>query len=562
MTRRTGILLAVLLAACDQSASGAGAAPLVYNGPFVLGVQTHFGQNWPDGVLPLAIALPSPFLRDGLSWTTAEVQKGQIAFPPQKLGPLRSACRAGAHLVLTANPRNPLYDANMIVSSPEGVAAFLAYLRALVSALPAGCVDALEIGNEVNGARALPVAPGRDPLATYAALLRAVYAPFKQAAPGVAILGGSTNVIGTGFLDRLFAKGLLDNVDGIAVHPYRDHAENLDWELRRLSAVMAARGKQVPIWATEFGDYFKDPADAAPALVKLVTVLSATGVERASWYALMDQKWFLNMGLFGDGKVELPAGRAFSLVQRELIPHGRAERIPSGATTYLYRYGADRWVVWGAPSSVTRDAGSRYLDAEGRVLSGELTVGANPLIVVGKQPVLGPSPILADSLLQFESAPWSYFGRTASGRLVPLTALDSQFATTLGNAALRPLFLSDMSGAATGTAASPTGILIRYTAPAAMAVQTQVCLTANPKGDGLHVTLSAGGKPVAEQLVTASATILTKPVTLASADPVELAIGPGGAAGRGNTFRYRIRMFRAGAEVPACTFPIAAWGQP
>ena len=320
--------VAALLAACNQDASGASAvstADLVHSGPFVLGVQTHLGQNWPAAAVPLASGIGAPLLRDGLSWQEAEQSPGRIVFPPQKLGALRIACQAAQRLILTANPRNPLYDGGLTVSSSEGTAAFVAYLKALVGAFPAGCVAAVEIGNEINGGRGLPVASGSDPAEVYVGLMKAAYPALKQAAPDLAVLGGSTNAVGTGFLDKLFAKGLLDVVDGVAVHPYRDHAENLDWELRHLSAAMAAHGKRVPIWATEFGDYFETPEQAAPALVKLTALLSASGVERASWYALLQQKWFRNMGLYGDGGTPLPAGRAFAFVQRELVRQGRAD---------------------------------------------------------------------------------------------------------------------------------------------------------------------------------------------------------------------------------------------
>ena len=551
--------LAAMLGACSDGAKGAGSAELVNSGAFTLGVQTHFGQNWPEAALPLAAKLPTPFLRDGLSWNEAETQPGRIVFPEGKLAILRSACQAGVHLILTATPRHQLYDGNMIVSSPEGVAAFLAYLKAMIAALPQGCVDAVEIGNEINGAKALPVDAGNDPLQVYVDLLRAVYGPLKAAAPGVAVLGGSTNAVGTGFLDKLFAKGMLDHIDGVAVHPYRGHAENLDWELRHLSAVMAARGKRVPIWATEFGDYFPTPEEAAPAQVKLVTLMSAAGVERAAWYALLNQKWFNNMGLFEPGGSPLPASRAFSLIQRELIPHGRAVRVPSDEVTFLFRFGTDRWVIWGAPRELTPVPGSQYFDAEGRPLAGPVTIGSSPVIVIGAQPAPGPSPLIADSVFQFDRAPWSYYGRTPAGRLVPLTPLDGQFATTLGASTLRPLYLSDVAGAAIGTATSPTSALLRYTAPAAANVRVQVCLTANTKGDGLRVAVAAGTRAVADQLVTDFAAILTEPVTVAPGEQIDLAVSPGGASGQNNTFRYRVRLWSAEATAAPCAFPVGGW---
>lgn len=554
--------LAALLAACNQGASGATAATtadLVHSGPFVLGVQTHVGQNWPAAAIPLASSIGASLLRDGLSWPEAEKSPGRIVFPPQKLEALRQGCRAGRQLILTAQPRNPLYDGGLTANSLEGVAAFVAYLKALVAALPVGCVAALEIGNEINSARGLPVPDGGDPIEAYVGLMRTAYPELKRAAPAVAVLGGSTNAIGTGFLDKLFAKGLLDAVDGIAVHPYRGHAENLDWELRHLSAAMAARGRRVPIWATEFGDYFETPEQAAPALVKLTALLSASGVERATWYALLQQKWFRNMGLYGEGSTLLPAGRAYAFAQRELIRQGRAERIAGDGLTYLFRFGRDRWVAWGAPRELIRDGKSQYFDAQGQGLSGPLSLGANPIVVIGAQPRFGPSAVVADSMFGFGSAPWSYFGRTAGGRLVPLAPLDGQFATSLGDRTLRPLTVSDVSGAAAGTAASPTSVVIRYTVPSNQTLRVQVCLTANTKGDGVSLAVTAAGKPVASRLVTGAATVLSDPIAVGAGDPIDLAIGPAGSSGRGNIFRYRIRLIQGETRGPDCAFPVGGW---
>ncbi|MFD2780222.1 glycosyl hydrolase [Novosphingobium pokkalii] len=129
-------------------------------------------------------------------------------------------------------------------------------------------------------------------------------------------------MIGTGFLRPLFAAGLLAQVDGIAVHPYRNRAEGLDAEMSQLWAAMDASGRRVPVWATEFGLATADQGTAAGELVKQATMLAASGVGQASWYALIDQTGFPTMGLFAGSAIK-DQGRAFRFLQASVLPKGR-----------------------------------------------------------------------------------------------------------------------------------------------------------------------------------------------------------------------------------------------
>lgn len=552
-------LAAILLAGCGSEAQSEPArrepAKLPHSGSYVLGAQTHFGQGWPSARLSLAERIGIGHLRDGLAWAAAEKVRGTIVFPPDRLQVLRGACRSGVRLVMTAAPRNPLYDGDNIVSSVAGRAAFLAYLAALLDALP-GCIDALEIGNEINGARALPVHSGLDGQRVYAELLAAIRHPLRQRAPDVALLGGSTNVVGTGFLDQLFALKLLDNVDGIAVHPYRGHAENLDWELGRLADVMARHGKRVPVWATEFSDNFAAPELAAPALLKMVTVMGASGVERAYWYALSDQRWFRNMGLYDSAGTAKPAARAFGFVRRELVARGRPIAVSRDPLLRLYRYGEDRWVIWGAPRPLRPTPGSRFHDAEGRTLSPPADIGFVPIVISGPRPQFGESPVLADSLFEYGSAPWRYVA-LAGGEEQVLTPLDGRFTTSFGSRHLRPLFLSDAAGAPAGTPERPIAAIVRYAAPGAMTVQFQACLSAS--ANPLHASVSLDGRRLAGTKLRGHAALAGGPIEIAAGGKLDLAIGPASSAGTGNRFRYRIRLFRAEVKMPPCPADLAGW---
>lgn len=521
-------------------------------GPFVLGVQTHFGQDWPAGRLGIARQLGAPLLRDGLSWAAAEKRPGQIAFAATKITPLDRACTLGMKLMLTIVPVHPLYDGGRLVRSGPAVEAFARYLDRIADRFGT-CLVGIEVGNELNGVRSL--GPAAEVPAAYVSLMKSLYAPFKARHPGVALVGGSTNAIGTGYLDRLFRLGLLDHADGIGVHPYRNHGENVDWEIGRLDAAMRRHGRVLPIWASEFSDIFEQPGDAAAALVKMTTLLSGSGVKMASWYALADQKWFPTMGLVTAGGEDKPAARAFSFVQRELLPQGRPVSVSDDRLAAVWRFGKDRWVVWGAPRVIEAQPGSRIYDATGRRVGNEVAVGTAPLVVVGPRPALGETAVLADSLLQFGAAPWSYSAGAGRSRGKALSPLDSDFATSMGERTLRPLRIDDSSGAATPAA----DVTVRYTALRDMRAALLGCFSrGSDAASVVGVSVTGPGGEVGRADLVRAAAIRTGELSLRKGDTLDVRFSA--AAGkRGHTFRYRIRLFRPGTAPATCPADVAGW---
>lgn len=551
------LLLLLPLSACDMPdgaasplASDAPVAATPPPGPFTLGVQTHFGQGWPARRLGVARDIAAPLLRDGLSWQASEPVAGRIALDPARVGPLDRACAGGMKLMLVAIPRHQLYDGGRIVTSPQGRAAFAAYLDTLARRF-GDCLIGIEVGNEINGARALPVADAVDPLQAYVDLMATLHTGFAQSHPDVALVGGSTNAVGTGFLTRLFRLGLLDHVDGVAVHPYRDHGENVDWEIARLNAAMARHGKVLPIWASEIGDTFEDNADAPAALLKKTTLLAAAGVRMVSWYALVDQKWFPDMGLAKADATPKPAAATFALLQRELLPHGRPVAVSDDRLNPVFRYGADRWVLWGARRDLLPAAGSRVLDAAGRPLSGTVRIGTAPVVVIGPRPRLGPRDLIADSLLEFDAAPWSY---AADGH--SLEPVDTDFATRLSRPRKGQAWLSDSAGAVTGGPVS-----LRYTAPRRMEAAVQVCV----EGAARPVIASLSGpdgKPLGMARLPGKGEIRIAALMLDGGQSLTLDLAKADSGGTGYRFRYRMALYLPGALPPHCPDLAAGWRQP
>ncbi|WP_072384380.1 hypothetical protein [Novosphingobium sp. NDB2Meth1] len=553
-------VLVAMLAACGPAhlkhtaevtspigtARAAGTAEPAKLPPMMLGVQTHFSQGWTPSTLAQAQQVGAPMLRDSLPWAETEKVRGSYSLNTPAVQALAAACAGGQRLLLTAVPSNPLYDGGGWVSSAAGNAAFAAYLAALADRF-GPCLAAIEVGNELNGSGTLVYPAGVDRAAAYVATLKAVRA---RLGGRTAILGGSTNMIGTGFLRTLFAAGMLATVDGIAVHPYRLRAEGLDVELAQLNAAMDAAGKRVPVWASEFSVDTRNQPMAAGELVKQATMLAAHGAAQASWYALIDQRWFPNMGLYAGNAPKAQAG-AFRLMQ-QLLARGRPQRLDLGdPLLFAYRFGADTTVVWGAPRALTVQGG-QVRDATGAPAT-SFSVSERPLVITGTTAIrYGTSTWIADTLMGWGSPQWRYAARLKAEAGYRLPLFDDQFTSYFGDRWYRPLRINTTSAAPGGTAAAPIRAVWRYVAPGAQAVDIGGCFAKAASGDGVDLTVTAAGKVLWRGVLTGQLQLPPLSANLAGGDAVELVAGPNQTAG-GDSFNLRLVLFQRGAGEPvAC----------
>lgn len=517
--------------------------------PMMLGVQTHFSQGWPTSVLPLADQAGVTLLRDSLAWSTGEATKGTYTLNGTTAQALSLACAQGKKLILTIVPRNPAYDGGLFVYSDEGRAAYAAYLSALADKFGA-CLTAVEMGNEINGNKVLAYPTGTNAAATYVKMAQVVKA---KVGGRFTVLAGSTNQVGTGFLTPFFAAGLLQTVDGLTVHPYRLRAEGIDLEIDRLNAVMDSFGKRVPIWATEFSIDTPDRAFAAGELVKEATLMAASGVAAASWYALVDQKYFPNMGLYNNG---LPKDQAkAATMMQKVLAMGQPQRIDMGdPLVFAYRFGADTTVIWGAPRSLSVSGGT-VRDATGLPAAGT-TLDERPLVISGTTAIsVGQSDWVADTLMGWGSAQWRYFARTGTTTLKEnaLPMFDDAFTGYFGDRWYRPLRINNTTAAVAGTGTSPTKAMWRYTAPEAQSLDLRACFSKTLNGDGVDLTVMKNGKPLWTGILTTSLTPGPLPVDLMAGDRLDIVAGPNLTTG-GDAFVYRAVLFRRGASTAVTCF--------
>jgi hypothetical protein len=519
---------------------------------FSFGVQTHFSQGWNPAWMGLADQIGVRSLRDTVTWAAVETKPGVYDFSIPAMQTLTKFCATGGKLILTIVAENKLYDGGLTVYSDTGNTAYAKYVNALLNRF-AGCVSAIEVGNEINSS-SLDYPVGMDEPRTYVATLQRLKQIVKPAYPRVAILGGSTNMVGTGFLEKLFAVGALEAMDGVAVHPYRATAEGLDGEITHLRDVMQKYGNPVPIWATEFSYDTTDKAAAASGLVKSAALLNASGVDHASWYALVDQKWFPNMGLF-TGTTIKPTGLAYQTVMQKLFAYGRATRVDTGdSLVYLYRFGPDRWLVWGAPRTLTFFGAPIIRDIYGKARAGaRVEIGNEPVIVEQASGYsMGDSDVVADSMLQYGGGPWSYLRRGSDNKDVVLAIFDNDFTSYMGDRWSKPLRINNTSAAPAGTGSNPIRAVVRYTSPKAQQLDLDACFSKINSGDGVDYKIVRNGVIAASGILTNKAVIRSLAIDVAAGDRIDLIVGPNQTYGS-DTFNYRLRLTARGRGAPMCS---------
>lgn len=539
--------LAAMASALLAGTANPAAAAIPDQGPFTLGVQTHYSQGWSTNTVTMAKAVKAATLRDSAPWTAIETSPGVYNLTHATLSRLDQACAAGNRLILTEVPKNPLYDSGKMVYSAGAKTAYAKFVSALLGRL-GPCVVAVEVGNEINGPGTLNYPSGTDWVDAYVSLLSTLRTTIKARYPGVAILGGSTNLIGTGFLDQLFAGGMLPLVDGVVVHPYRSRAHSVDLELRALFAAMEARGRVVPVWATEWSHDITDANLAASEEIKMIVLMAASGVKHASWYALLDQPSFPNMGLYASTTLK-PQGRAYGFAQSMIVPFGRPTRVDFGDPLFnAWRYPDGRMVVWGSPRTITLGGSPQIYNAQGTLLPAATTIAIdhNPVLIVnGSVLSAGRSTVIADIHSGYGTPQWTYWSQNAKGAYGTLTYTNDWFTGYYAGIWVKPLRIGMGQARPAGTGTNPIRAVLRHTATAPASAELYACMTKVVQGDGVDYQVRRNGTVIAKGVLTGKTVLTAVPVDLATGDRFELAFGPNQTS-TGDLFNFRATLFQRG----------------
>lgn len=520
-----------------------------------LNVQTHFSQGWSLGLLEKAKALGVDDIRDSQPWARIETEKGSYVFPTQLVNYMDAAEAAGMSSLLTFASANALYDSGLTPYTAAGRAAYANHILAVLRKYGSQ-VEEIEVWNEFNtGNFKGPAA--QDDARYYFELLRTVYETVKPEFPAVKILGGSVNVIGTGALEDIFELGALNYMDGVAIHPYRREAEHVDAEIQHLRDVMARHGEVKPIFATEFGREFTDPAEVPAFMLKMATLMASVDVKESYWYALIDQTHFQNMGLLTRAGDEKPAAATFELLKKELLPLGTPVRVDTGDDLSLvYRYGDDTYVMWGAARGIEVGEG-RWFDARGTEIARPASLSAEPVIFKGQGFEFGEKTVIADTLMQFGEGDWQYFAQDRNGRMTELSLVDWDWTSYYGSQYTKPLRVNAESVAPAGGGANPVRVVERFVSDRDQRVDIDGFWRTG-EGDGVDLRIALNGVDIFSRAFVGLFELEDFTVTLRAGDRLDFSLGPNQTVQGDSTLR-QITLTRL-SEKAAASPPVIETG--
>jgi len=342
-------ILLVLAMLC--SLAGAAELPAL-TVPDGLGVNIHFTGE-PERDLDMIQAGGWKFIRMDFTWSAIEKQKGVYDF--KEYDQLTDGlAKRGMRALYILDYSNPLYETDQSVRTEEGRKAF-ARFAAAGAARYRGRGILWELWNEPNIGFWKPQPNVND----YMALAKAVFPAIREADPGALRVAPATSGIAFDFLEECFRQGLLQLVDGVTVHPYRqDSPETVAPDYERLRALIARYRPDrpdIPILSGEWGyssvwnDF--DAQRQGQYLPRQFLINVSLGVPLSIWYDWHDDGPNPKESEHHFGTVTLdykpkPAYRAMQRLVRALRGMRFVKRIESAPDDYLLLFSdGARWTV-------------------------------------------------------------------------------------------------------------------------------------------------------------------------------------------------------------------------
>lgn len=343
--------------------------------PAGVGVNIHFVTGNEKDLDAIAAA-GFKFVRMDFSWEGTERQKGvydwsgydQLTANLERRG-LRaiyildygSALYEGAE-----NSKNPLNGQEQKETSsprhPESVAAFAKWAAASAKHF-SGKHVVWEIWNEPNIFFWKP----KPDVNEYTTLALATAKAVRAAEPGTTIIGPGSSEIPWEFLEKFMSSGVLEYIDGVSVHPYRDYKKSPETaapdyqRLRGLIEKYAPEArKKMPIISSEWGYTTSTkgvPLDKQAAFIvrqQLSNLLN--GVPLSIWYDWKNDggdptEWEQNFGTVTEDLTPKPSYIALQTMTRLLSGYHIEQRVTTGNDkdyVLLLKNGAgeSKWVAW------------------------------------------------------------------------------------------------------------------------------------------------------------------------------------------------------------------------
>lgn len=535
--------------------------------PITLAAASNFSQGSAKLMLEGGLALGVNDWRDGLNWALVERVPGHYQFDRPRTNFPDALARGGSTLSITVNFGNPLYDDGNTPQSDAALSALSAYAAALAARFPA--INAIEVGNEFNSANflrgPLTKASPLERAAAHVAMLRAVR---EGVGEEMRLLGGASHSLPLGYLWAVLDGGGRELMDAMAVHPYTTRPEELPRQVGVLRRHPDAR--DLPLEVTEFGS--PDP-DAAPGyMIRALSAMAISGVERAVWYPLNMRRGDDLVPLVDGTGAPTSAGETYVFAAARLAGRPAADISPD-PNTFAIRFGEDTLVLWGEQRAVSFGANVAVFAADGTPHPTATTMldPMAPLIVVADGSItlgddirLAPNPILADSYYDFAYPAKAGGAPSGTSRLerfvrrggqdLPLQTMPGQersgtpWVPYLSRDELAPLRV--MPRVMLPRAGRiPSDIVHRWQADADRTVDVAAVFRPSQRSrDGITVSVLLNGETIAAETVTDSFRF-EQQLRLAAGDRLDFVVGAG-ANHQGDGTRYRIRIGEPGGLGP------------
>lgn len=190
-------------------------------------------------------------VRTDLFWSDIEQSPGEYRFSEyDKL--VDDLVKSGIRPYLILDYSNTLYEKNNSIVSEKGKEAFVNYVKQATSRYKNHNII-WEIWNEPN-----VTWKSQTSYEDYANLVKAVSTVIKQNDPSGVVVApalASLNQDSLNWLEQLFKRGLLDEIDAVSVHPYRGSPpETVASDYHKLNQLIKKySNKNIPILSGEWG---------------------------------------------------------------------------------------------------------------------------------------------------------------------------------------------------------------------------------------------------------------------------------------------------------------------
>ncbi len=323
----------------------------VSSGQICAGVNIHFITGH-EKDLDMIAAAGFKYVRMDFDWQSIEQTKGVYTWDAyDELTSNLEKRGLGAIYILDysnpfyedlVTPENPLpWETQKTPASPQHKESIDAYARwsAAAALHYKGKNIVWDIWNEPN----INFWKPKPDVAQYSALALATCKAVKEAVPEAVIIGPSTSEIALPFLESFVSSGILDYLDAVSVHPYRDYSKSpetvLD-EYKKLQGLIERNTpqnrKNIPILCSEWGYTSSTKGISletqAEYIVRMQLVNVLAGIPVSIWYdwkndGVDTNDWGQNFGTVTNDLNPKPSYNAVRLLNLQMDGYTFVQRL-------------------------------------------------------------------------------------------------------------------------------------------------------------------------------------------------------------------------------------------